>query len=201
MGLTDFFFGVLTSITANRLDEPLRRLLHAVDREAPEAINALPAMPSVEAMTTEDDTLRRFRTFDILHDLDAVISVLQDPKVHILIEDIPSTAYCLPAVVLQSTATAEWYVFRRGRFAFQGTGGGLANSRTIVDNLKKRGVPISAWVIRRNDLDAVEAGKLTWPVASRDTVPILAAPGTDYMWDEIARNVKKIVALPHPGSL
>lgn len=196
MGLTDFLFGVLTSITANRLDEPLRRILRVVDESdlgpdvasAPVATAPASVEPCVAAAS-------RFRTFDIWHDLDAVISVIQDPRVYILIEDVPSTAYCLPAVVLQSIATGDWYVFHRGRLAFQGAGGGLANSRSIVEDLKRRGVPISAWIVRRTDLDAMEAGQVTWPAVSKDIVPLLAAPGTDFMWSEIAQNVSQMVTL------
>lgn len=117
--------------------------------------------------------VNRFKTFDIVHHFDDVLPLIKNPVVHIVIEDQPSTAWHLPLIVLEDNVTKEWYIFSKGRMAFEGSGGGLSQSKMLFRKLIANKVPFTAWV-----LDYVLAAKLSqgcrmWPEFRNQLVPLL----------------------------
>ncbi len=143
---------------------------HARDLPAP-----LPAIASSPE--------RRFQAFDTQTGLQGLIPYIEQPIVHLLIEDKPSTAYNLPGFVLESKLTGEWFVFSRGRLALQGEGGGHRNMKAVVDLLREKQTKIVGWVIRQADMDQLEDGTLLWPEARKDIVPLLSYHVDDENWE------------------
>lgn len=153
-----------------------------------------------EASIAEQARERRFRTFDLCFDLPSILSLLKSPRAFVLIEDRPSTAYCLPLVVLADEASTEWYVFRRGRIAFEGCGGGMSNSKAIFGHLRANGVSLSAWVLPRSSADDLEIGFVTWPQVREQAIPVASVPYDGAISLEIQRNASTLLSLPAFGA-
>lgn len=123
---------------------------------------------------------RNYRTFDIQNDLEDVISLMREPVVHIVLEDKPSTAWHQALVVAEDKITSEWYVFSKGRLAFEGSGGGLSQSKTLFKKLLSKNIPFSAWVIDQVSSEKLSHGCRRWPEMRDKCIPILAFEKNDY---------------------
>lgn len=102
------------------------------------------------------------------------IPSLEEPKIYFLFESEPSTAYYLPAIVLECVKTKQWYVFIRGRTAAEGVGGGWNNFEGYVKSFKKQNINCSLWMVEQNLLDELESGLKLWPEISSSIVPLSA---------------------------
>lgn len=181
MGVDDFGLSVLASWIANKADTFFNP--RPKEQEAP------PPVSHDEEMMAE--RVRRFKTFDAWKDLDAILKTVRDPLISILIEDKPSTFYRLPSMVLESKATGEWFVFSRGRMSFEGSGGGIRNTRDILAQIKTTGAFVGVWVVPQNKLNDLDNGYELWPAIRTQAVPLLAVIAGEHSWAEIERNVSK----------
>ncbi|WP_211460854.1 hypothetical protein [Collimonas silvisoli] len=177
--ISSLFWNVFQNVLGNRVDAYLFGAKNAaeppnVDRderasEADDEVDS-PAMP------------RRFESFDARYDIERLLTYVEQPVVHLLVEDQPSTAYNLPGYVLESKTTGEWFVFSRGRLALEGTGGGYQNMEGVIKILRAKDAKIVGWVIRKSDMDRLEDGRLLWPEARRDLIPLLSYHVDDERW-------------------
>jgi hypothetical protein len=179
--IATFLWDIFKNVLGNRADafffgkeEGESELLEPEQTPAPEK--------QVESVAA---TGRRFKTFDAVYDLEKILSYVDAPIVHLLIEDSPSTAYNLPGYVLESRSTGEWFVFSRGRLALQGCGGGHNNTESVFSMLSDKKTTIGAWVVDKKLLDLFENGQALWPDVKRQAVPLLAFLSEEYSWSEI----------------
>ena len=154
-----------------------------------------PAHPSEPEAAAEVTVPRRFKTFDAVHDLEKILSYIDNPIVYLLVEDSPSTAYNLPSYVLESASTGEWFVFSRGRLALQGSGGGHHNIEGVFSLLSAKKAKIGAWVAESKLLDQFESGQVLWPTVKHQSVPLLAFLSEEYSWAEI-QNQFRVLSAP-----
>jgi len=160
-----------------------------------------PEQPEVEEKPTSewphmevDAKVRRFKTFDAVYDLEKILSYVDVPIVHLLIEDSPSTHYNLPGYVLESQSTGEWFVFSRGRLALQGSGGGHNNTEGVFALLSVKKAAIGAWVVEKRLLDLFENGQALWPDVKQQAVPLLSFLSEEYSWSEIQNQFRTLSA-------
>lgn len=130
--------------------------------------------------------IRRYKTFDLFSDLNAVLALTRQPVVHFIVEDKPTTAWHLPSVVVEDTVTGEWYVFSKGDIAFEGTGGGLHQAESLIRLLLERHLPFTAWVLDRISADKLDQGCRTWVELKAKCVPLLAHQGSEYFEKYVA---------------
>jgi hypothetical protein len=185
MGLGDFGLSVLASWFANRLEYRPK----SATQNAGESSPIDPDKPAVAA--PEQSRTVKFQTFDAWTDLSKLLSAVKDPLISVLIEDEPSTFYRLASLVLESRVTGEWFVFTRGRMSFQGSGGGLRNSRDILEQVKQAGAPVGVWILPQALMSALDNGYETWGAIKPHAIPLLARVAKDYSWSEIERNVSE----------
>jgi hypothetical protein len=191
--LSSQLWSVFLNVVGNRVDALIfgRKEKH----DASAQVSSLDdPVPGEELGPAEQKSSRRFNTFDARHDIERFLSYVQEPIVHLLVEDSPSTHYNLPGYVLQSNVTGEWFVFSRGRLSLQGTGGGHHNMEAVADILTQKRTTIVGWVIQKEAMDDLERGVLLWPDAKRSIVPLPAFHSDDPVWlgikrqfDELAR--------------
>lgn len=153
--------------------------------------NTPPPLHTTAEAEPKDVRRPKFKTFDAWNDLSKLLKVVKDPLISILIEDEPSTHYRLPSLVLESRVTGEWFVFYRGRMSFEGSGGGIRNSRDILDQVKAAGAAVGVWVVPQNLLNDLDNGYALWPAIRHMAVPLLAIVAQDHSWSEIESNVAK----------
>lgn len=153
MGIGDFGLGVLASLFANKIDSFLKPMKRQPPHLQPEITH------SHSIFSPPAPSKRKFKTFDAWNDMEKLLKVVNTPLISILIENEPSTNYRLPSMILESKATGEWFVFSRGRMAFEGMGGGLINSHDIISKIKSANIPIGVWVVERAILDDLDNGR------------------------------------------
>ena len=178
---SDFGFGILASWLANRLDGASKKKESTGTEEL--SLDPEPIADSDHHSNLERKKL--FHSFDVYTQLHEVREGLASPVAHLLIETEPSTHYHLVSLVLESSITGEWYYFRRGRMAFQGTGGGHQQAERAVSIFKKEGIPISVWVLERALMDDFESGYMLWPQVRAKAIPFLAANLDSEKWSWI----------------
>ncbi|GLQ33312.1 hypothetical protein [Litoribrevibacter albus] len=127
-----------------------------------------------------------YRTFDIVNDLYDVIDLVKSPMVHIVIEDKPSTAWHLPLVVVEDMETKEWYVFSKGRMAFEGSGGGLANSKDLLQFLINNDIRFAGWVLDFISSEKLSQGCKTWPSLRDSCLPLISYNKNQYFSKYVA---------------
>jgi len=147
----------------------------------------------VDDAVPEQPRTPKFKTFDAATDLAKLLAAVKDPVISVLIEDEPSTFYRLASLVLESRLTGEWFVCSRGRMSFEGNGGGIRNSRDILEQVKHSGAAIGVWVLPQTLLSDLDNGYATWMNVKPHAIPLLARVAQDYSWAEIERNVSKHV--------
>jgi hypothetical protein len=108
--INSFFLNVFQNIVGNRVDT---YFFGGKNTAEPPALNHNERQPelSVDVDNGGLATQRRFETFDARYDIERLLAYVEQPVVHLLVEDLPSTAYNLPGYVLESKATGEWFVF------------------------------------------------------------------------------------------
>jgi hypothetical protein len=180
MNPIDFGFSVLASWLANQLEKI--------------GGNKSPQQNDVTAEDKETKkTPRLFKTYDVYTESEEIIKSLKDVVAHIVVENSPSTFYNLALLILESKLTGEWYVFRRGRIAFQGTGGGHQQSERLINLLKRENIPVAAWAGDRNILDSFESGTLLWPELKISLVPLAASIVEDEDWKRIQNKANEML--------
>jgi hypothetical protein len=179
--INSFFLNVFQNIVGNRVDT---YFFGGKNTAEPPALNHNERQPelSVDVDNGGLATQRRFETFDARYDIERLLAYVEQPVVHLLVEDLPSTAYNLPGYVLESKATGEWFVFSRGRLALEGDGGGYHNMQGVTEILRAKQTKIIGWVIRKTDMDRLEDGQLLWPEARQELVPLLSFQVEDDRW-------------------
>lgn len=188
MGFDEFGLSVLASLLANKLGifsklKPNLPLQHATE-----------TLDTTSPGDVQEHRVRRFKAFDAWTHFPNFLKTVREPLISILIEDQPSSHYRLPSMVLESKATGEWYVFSRGRMSFEGSGGGIRNSRNILELVKSAGAPVGVWVIPQNLLNDLDNGYALWPEVRSSAVPLLAVVAGEHSWFEIESNVAELLA-------
>ena len=183
---TDFGLGVLASWLANKLD--------GIGNNGDEP----PLEPEVSNEEAKIDTTGKkkklFRSFDVFLDLEEMVNLLEKPVAYLLIETEPTTHYQLVALVLESQITKEWYLFRRGRMAFQGSGGGHHQAERAISIFKKRNISVSVWVVDKKVLDEFESGYLLWKPVFESAIPFRAAELDNEKWQWIKARADEMIS-------
>lgn len=179
--ITVFLWNVFQNVLGNRVDAYLFDRKGTVEPAMPSSGQSQPKLLTEEG-SIEPTAQRRFETFDARNDIEHLLTYVEQPLVHLLVEDQPSTAYNLPGYVLESKVTGEWFVFSRGRLSLEGDGGGHRNMRGVTELLREKQTKIVGWVIQKKDMDRLEGGVLLWPEAKRDLVPLLSYRVEDDAW-------------------
>lgn len=183
---SDFGLGILASWFANKIDQ----LFEPKGGKAPEMI---PAEPQTKIDKHQIEKVRKFKTLDAFHDLPKMVNEVHSPLVSILIERSPSSHYNLLCVVLESTLTGEWFVFSRGRMAFQGSGGGHINSKNIIQNLQQKNAIFGVWVYDNNFVDDLENGYVLWPAIKGKGIPLRGLISDDSSWTTITQQAEEML--------
>lgn len=185
-----FLWDIFKNVLGNRVDALVFGKMDSTSIKSDSTTVGLE--PTGQEPEQPQPSRRRFKSFDAVYDLAPLLEYVDEPIVYLLIEDSPSTAYNLPAYVLESQRTGEWFVFSRGRMAFQGTGGGLRNTRGVFDTLKEKRAKIGAWVVPKELLDRFEFGQVVWPTVKMEAVPLLAHLAEDFSWSEIQSQFRSL---------
>ena len=188
--ITSFLWDIFKNVLGNRADALFFGKEESALEESELESKSMPERPHVEVATK----VRRFKTFDAVYDLEKILSYVDAPIVHLLIEDSPSTHYNLPGYILESQSTGEWFVFSRGRLALQGCGGGHNNTEGVFSLLSAKKTTIGAWVIEKKLLDIFENGRALWPDVKQQAVPLLAFLSEEYSWSEIQNQFRALTA-------
>jgi hypothetical protein len=183
--ISTLFWNVFQNVLGNRVDAYLFGAKNAAEPPALDH-DERPPEPANDEDADPPAMPRRFEIFDARYDIERLLAYVEQPVVHLLVEDQPSTAYNLPGYVLESKTTGEWFVFSRGRLALEGTGGGYQNMESVTEILRAKETKIVGWVIRNGDMDRLEDGRLLWPEARRDLIPLLSYRVEDDRWKWVA---------------
>jgi len=184
MGASEFVLNVLASWLANKIDSLFG--IEQIDNKQ----EKLSEMKKIE--DTKEDK-RQFQTFDIFHDIDEILSDIENPIGHLIIEKEPSTFYRLTCFVLESTVTGEWYVFRRGRMSFESTHGGWLQTQSLLDKLKNKKVLITLWSIDNEILNKFEKGLILWSEVKNKLIPLRASLNNSDEWECLKNRAQELV--------
>lgn len=123
---SDFGLRVLASLLANKLSSISNTNTQPVEIE--------------ENSKTVTNKQALFTVYDVYHDLEEMLEYVTTPVAHIIVENSPSSAYNLTTLVIEDKNTGIWFVFSRGRMAFQGTGGGSKQTDRAVNIFRTRNI-------------------------------------------------------------
>ncbi|NNM43146.1 MAG: hypothetical protein HKM07_02240 [Chlamydiae bacterium] len=151
--------------------------------------------PFFENLALEVKT-KLFQTFDVYIDLEKILPRIANPIAHILIEKEAIDSFWNQAcLVLESKVTGEWYVFRRGRMAMQGVGGGIRQSEIALKRLKESKAYIAVWAISTAILDEFENGGKLWPEVKISAIPFFSSIGNnDGEWCLIQDRTRELLS-------
>lgn len=141
---------------------------------------------------------RLFKSFDTSLDLHWISERIHRPVVHLVIEDRASTSYNMAAIVVESQATAEWYLFPRRRVSLLGHKPGEINMTDVIERFREHEAIIAAWVAPQRALAKFEAGYSLWNQIQPSLVPLLAYSSKDVVWLE---QRQRFLMLKKPESL
>lgn len=181
MTFDDFGFSVVASWIANHLPVLLERKVEVSEPETP------------TVLYEEIVQNRKFEVFDVYLDMKQMLPLIKEPVAHILVETSPSNFYNLACLVVESKITSEWYVFKRGRMALQGSGGGAAQTKIALEALKKSGASVSAWAIDKETIDKLEHGIILWPSVKTGIVPLMSSVPKGQDWKLIQERAASIL--------
>lgn len=171
--------GAVGNFTYDRLRSLLRAPQKGSEPEAPQVEG--PPDPDVKEICGSNVFYRNhYRTFDIVRDLYDIIALIKSPMVHIVIEDKPSSAWHLPLVVVEDIESKEWYVFSKGRMAFEGSGGGMANSKSLLQYLVNNKIRFAGWVLDYVSSEKLSQGCTAWPTLRDKCLPLIAYNENQY---------------------
>jgi len=180
MNPTDFGLSILASWLANKFLEPDDNDLNH-DKQ-------LPIKESVKATKK-----KKFNTYDVFTDLKKMLDFVSFPIAHIVVETTPTTFYNLATLVIEDKETGLWFVFRRGRMSFQGSGGGAQQTDRAIDIFKSRNIPIVPWSVTKEILDDLEGGFVLWYEIKNNLVPLLASNVDSTKWPWIQKQAKEVI--------
>ena len=176
MNPTDFVLSIIASIVANKVGNSSNITQNQnTEERAKELIENTETsdVNNTSNNTSNESEKSRFKSFD-QNEIFKYIPLLKEPRIHFLFESERSTAYYLPAIVLECVKTKQWYVFKRGRTAAEGVGGGWNNFQGYVKSFKEQNINCSLWQVKQNLLDELENGLKLWPEISSSIVPLSA---------------------------
>ena len=172
MNPTDFVLSIIASILANKVGNSSDITQNQNTEERAKELIENTETSDVNNTSNESEK-SRFISFD-QNKIFEYIPLIEEPRIYFLFESEPSTAYYLPAIVLECVKTKQWYVFKRGRTAAEGVGGGWNNFQGYVKSFKEQNINCSLWLVEQNLLDELENGLKLWPEISSSIVPLLA---------------------------
>lgn len=188
MTFGDFGFGVLASWLANQIGNNNQNTQKIKSIVRDEEINQI-----AEDTQDIDHSKQLFKTYDIYHDLDDILIYLNNPVAQILVEKTPSNFYNLTSVVIESKTTNEWFVFNRGRTSFQGTGGGIRQSKDIIEKFRNEDIEIGTWAIDIDLLNSFESGDILWQDIKNRIIPLMSSITDQSDWKFIQDEAKTIL--------
>jgi hypothetical protein len=185
MTISDFGLGILASWLANQMNVAKKsETIHTTRNET---------IPDTNSKGILKKSIRLFKTYDIYHDFDEVFKYTGDSIAHILVEIKPSNFYNLTSIVMVSKTTEEWFVFNRGRTAFQGTGGGISQSKEMVKKFKSNNILVVAWAIEQDLLNDFENGIVVWQEVKQHLVPLMSAIAEQPEWASIQETANELL--------
>lgn len=187
MSPAEFGLNVIAGWLGNQLDKVFKK---ADSKNETDKENCKIRLPTQQ----DGDKHKLFCTFDVFYDLERILSSLFNPVAHILIEKEPSTFWNLACLVVESKVTEEWYVFRRGRMAMQGMGGGIRQSEIALNILRKYNTIVTAWALPKSILDDFEAGIKLWYEVKASAVPLFASINAQEDWRSIQDKTNRLLS-------
>lgn len=186
MTFLELFSGASQGVAGNLLTRVLDAFWQRVTESKPAELTKEVAAGQTVA------PIERFKTFEIRSGFESVLAATPDPVVHILIEDKPTTAWHLAVLIVESRVTGEWYVSSKGEMALEGSGGGLAVSKTVASICLSQRIPVAAWVCPQLLSDQLSCGQILWPAHKAELVPLVTYAESDYFAKYIAKTFKQI---------
>ena len=193
---TDFGLSVIASWLANKLgkeqnqeqfDEPEISVLNETEKPEILALNE-----TVESVIPTVN-IKLFEVYDVFRDLEKMLSYIENPCAHIIVETSPTTFYHLASLVIEDRNTGIWFVFNRGRMSFQGAGGGAQQTDRAVSILKDSKIPVAPWAVSKGILDRLEKGYVRWPEVKNQLVPLVSSFLDESKWPWIQMRAKGVI--------
>lgn len=197
---------IVSGVIGNYSYDRLRRLLKAEGDEgntpgAGEKEKQEPRDPDIRVIHGQNiEYIKRYRTFDVQNEFDDVVELLSNPLIYIVIEDEPSTAWRLPVIIAEDQTTEEWYVFSKGRIAFEGTGGGLSQAKSFLRKVINKNIPFSAWVLGQAMTEKLSQGCRPWTEVKAKCIPALSAVQGTYFREYVLESLQEIVEVQQGSS-
>lgn len=193
MSLFEFVLDIISGFFSNKLGQIIDKLILKPKNE-----DLKNQKQSSFENSVAEVKHKHFHSFDVYTDLEKILPHVVDPIAHILIEKEPIDSFWNQAcLVLESKMTGEWYVFRRGRMAMQGTGGGIRQSEIALKRLKESKAYIAVWTISTVILDKLETGGKLWPEVKASAIPLFSSIGTtitSHEWGFIQDRARKLLS-------
>jgi len=189
--MIDFISSVVSGVTANGVTRVLEALwgsnkAHNIEKDKSDT------EPSQQIEQIEEQPERLFQNFHIKNGFESILNSVNDPIVHFVIEDQPTTAWHLVTIVVESTSTGEWYVSEKGEMSFEGSGGGLFVANRVIEICKDRKLKNTAWVLPQAITNKLSQGELHWNQAKLKLIPLLSYSLSEYFIDYIAKKYSEI---------
>ena len=172
MNSTDFVLSIIASILANKVGNSSDITQNQNTEERAKELIQNTETSDVNNTSNKSEK-SRFISFDQNKIFEHIPS-FEEPIIHFLFESEPSTAYHLPAIILGCIKTKKWHVYKRGRAAAEGVGGGWKNFQDYVRFFKEKNIDCSLWQVEQNLLDELENGLKSWPEISSSKIPLSA---------------------------
>ncbi len=189
--LTSSWSGGLSSgLAANAISEFFKDAFRSAALETNAQESETQNLIEAQAPTKETQPEPKFQTLHALTDFEKILSMVKTPVVHFVIEETSSGAWHLPVMVMESSVTGEWYVFRKGNLAFEGVAG-RSNTRTLTRSLVEKGISIGAWFTDQASSDLLSGGRVLWPELKPRCIPAMAHPKRNILLDFLSDTLEK----------
>ncbi len=189
--LTNGWSGGLSSgLAANAISEFFKGAFQPATLDSNAQESETPNLIEAQAPTKETQPEPKFQTLQALTDFEKILSMVKTPVVHFVIEETPSTAWHLPVVVMESSVTGEWYVFRKGNLAFEGVAG-RSNAMSLTRSLVEKGISIGSWFTDQASSDLLSEGRVLWPELKPRCIPAMAHPKRGILLDFLSDTLEK----------
>ena len=173
MVLTELLLDFANSIFANLATDVLKNKIKT-KKEIEEVSQNVPSSYEITPRTFPVNILETQFALSNNDLFVALFDQLQEPNIYIFIETEASTFYNLGVVVLEDNRTKDWYIFGRP-VAFQGTGGGWGNTKSLYYIIKRKdNAVLSIRIAKNKDIEKLQKGLIGWAEFKEFTIPALA---------------------------
>ncbi|KIE20939.1 hypothetical protein SE23_09095 [Vibrio sinaloensis] len=190
----DFVSGVATGVAGNLATKLIEAFWGS------NKLNSEPPEPSNDE-EQYDDSLhsaehhpKLFETFHIKNGFKDILNYVDQPVVHAIVEDSPTTHYHLITLVIECQNTGEWFVSQKGEMAFEGGGGGIRVARNVIELCAERRVKVTPWVLNDEKAELLSSGRLLWHDVKQELIPLLTYAKSEYFINRIAKRYRELTA-------